>query len=307
MGFESIKQTPASGASLERERNIEEIAGVKVAEMIRESNSFVVHDIVLEDHKPSANNGVVDTKRLSFADSLTLASGAEGIALSCSSIRYGTADRTFGLATEGTYGAPGVFLRGGTIIAANTHDSGTRARSLSERDLGGMPFDSHERTYVQKVLSDRDNRYNEIVVSHPEVAGVYFRLDSIISDEQRAELESSGTLAEIDERRDAQEVVIIKTGMEKRNVYGTDLTTRLSEQGWERLAHASQAFPIFIMTKDNKAFQISHIDKEKEELWLVKGPVDPTKLLAMAPGLAPGMQELKRQEAIDILAAHKRS
>ena len=154
---------------------IMEEQGRSVMEQAKKHNVFFVSDIVTADWKPSANNYVIDTKKLDFEDQLNIVLGFEPT-IAVSTLSPDSPNRTFGT------GAWGVLLAGGRIVGGAESDAGTVAKGLRSRYI-----DPRRRSVkaIDAAIErpwgggkEASTSYNELVVEKPEVAGVYFKLES---------------------------------------------------------------------------------------------------------------------------------
>lgn len=153
----------------------EEEKGRSVAEQAKKHGVFFVSDIVTADWKPSANNYAIDTRQLDFDDQLNIILGLEPT-LSVSTLSLNSQNRTFGT------GAWGVLLSGGRIIGGEETDAATVATGLRNRHI---QKESRSIAAIDKAIErpwsggkEGSTSYNELVVEQPEVAGVYFKIES---------------------------------------------------------------------------------------------------------------------------------
>ncbi len=155
-------------ADAERDRALEDERGRDLSLLSAKHGAFFVHSIVESENRPSADNQVLDTKRLSMEDQFDILLGL------APTISVSTLDR--GSQQETVFNRSwGVFLSGGRAIGGARADAFTKARGLRDRVIDDR-FKSAEA--IETAIADRDgDYYNELVVENPEVAGMYFKWD----------------------------------------------------------------------------------------------------------------------------------
>src|SRR3989344_7764252 len=90
--------------------------------------AFFVHDIVVADWKPSANNKSINTQNLNWGDQFDILDGLAPT-ISASTVRQGTKETTFSRSSWG------VFLSGGRVLGGGQGDVGTVATGLHSRSV----------------------------------------------------------------------------------------------------------------------------------------------------------------------------
>lgn len=209
----------------------EEAKGRSVMERAKKHNVFFVSDIITAG-QASANNRAVRTEGMDFDEQLDIVLGLEPT-IAVSTLSPDSKNRTFGR------GAWGVLISGGRITGGEPGDAGSWATGLRSR-----VFHSKESTTVKGIdeaIEGRydgkmgDGGYNELAVEQPEVAGVYFKLET----------------------KDLPED--LQTG---KNI---TLPRQFGDAWWEQIGKVmNTGAPMFVIERDNNTVRMVYdIDMEK--------------------------------------------
>lgn len=277
-GFEQLFEEEERLAALVEEETRsakEEAAARNVHEQALRHNCFFVHAIVEEDGKPSDNNATIDTKSASFNDQVAIINGV-GPTLSASTVGFGTKHLTFNT-TQGGLGS-GVFLSAGRILAAAPADIGSRAVGLYERDL--LPVGSEKKEAIEEAIATRasgdPDRYNELIIAEPEIAGVYFRFDNLIEDTEWELLNASTSKKENEPAYEH----MLPMEMKDRVIKGKRTHAGLTKAAWEKFREAkAHGVPLYALTDDNKAYAITTIDEEGGFIGIEAGARTPAEVM----------------------------
>ncbi len=228
-------------------------------------NCFFIHDLIYESKEASSEGEW-------FKNALAIVNGLAPT-IPTSTLVPGSDQLTFGTerSTSGT-GAPGVFIADGRIVGASKGDMKTIPKNLYERSV---PYGYDAPGEIERAISERGSGHNELVISAPQVAGVYFRLDALIDDGDRSWI-SERVHREVYEQVPTRN---LDMSMRERTVFGNRMTAGLNQVGWEKLAEAQkQGVPLYALSTDNKAFLISKMNAAANSITLCQGALGPADI-----------------------------
>ena len=300
-GFDQVFQEETERAALLEREKIEAKEDAEARDVRKQSidnNCFFVHAITEEEWKPSANNSTIDTKQASFNDQVALINGLAPT-LSASTVNVGSGNRTFNTTTTGA--GAGVFLSGGRILAGAPGDIGTVSDGLYKRTTGGAgeSKEAIKDAIVNRAHGDQ-NSYNELIIAQPEIAGVYFRLDSLIDDADLAKLNNPTPKM----AHEPADEILIDMSMKDRVVSGKKVNIGLRKDTWSKMAEArTHGVPLYMLTSDNKAYILTVLDPEKNIVGIEAGQRSPEEimnptLLSWKDNTNPKERRQKRAEEI---------
>lgn len=237
----------------EKNRDVKTLAG--------KHKVFFVHDIVVADWKPSANNRAINTKNLDFEDQLDIVLGLEPT-LSVSTLSPDSKNRTFGDYSWG------VLMSGGRVVGGQESDAATVAAGLRNRRIEKrfQTIEAIDKAIERPWGGGKKNSesYNELVLEKPEVAGVYFKWND--------------DLPAFEEGGD-----IFLLNSEKARYDGW----------WKRLGQATRSgAPVFVIEQDNNVRLVHGIDLVARS-FKVTPKYEPENLIDM-PGIY--QQHLGKEE-----------
>lgn len=262
----SPEQTTPENKIIYNEATIEHPPHLDVASLMKEKNAFFVHMIQVTDAVDvSENNDSLDTNKLSVANKLDLLYGMNPT-LSASTLRPKTNDGTF-------HGAFGVVFSQGEIESATRGDTGTKAKSLTKRNVGTVyksPEDIDNAIDRQHIGDDKS--YNEIVLKNPEVCAGFMKLGS---------MESRTTYEEVEHSYFDKEKTVTRIGV-------VDFTNPVDRFGRQMGSGYDKPFSVLLemikrgktmfMDEANQMYIIRDINEKTRKVEFIAAPITPVQL-----------------------------
>lgn len=249
-------------------QTIEEEEQRSVVEQAKKHGVFFVSDIIEHaERRVSENNKGIDTKELSFEEQLNLVLGLEPT-LSVSTVSPDSKNRTFSI------GSCGVLLAGGRIVGGEETDAGTRALGLRNREIASK---SKTAEAINKAIErplgggkEAATGYNELSVERPEVAGLYFKMDS----------------SELEQFKDERGVIVLP-----KDDYGN--------VWWERVAIMQKTgAPIFVFEQDtNNIRMVTNINPQTQSFNVTEA-YDPINIVDMPAFYNGHRDDAHRRKAV---------
>ncbi len=260
-----LEQAPAiqEKQHVKAESGLEVPSHLDVTHLMKEKNAFFVHMIQVTDQLDvSENNKSINTKDLSVADKLDLVYGANP-SLSASTLRPNTNDGTF-------YGGFGVIFSHGEIEHASTGDAGTKALSLTKRQvLGGI---QNKKEDIDRAIDrpvSASKTYNELVLKNPEVSSGFMKLDTY-HDRIRYENEEH---TYYDGETLTTKIGIIDFSPQKDR-FGRP-TGANAGKPFSTLLEMSKRGKVFVMDEGNQLYVVRAIDEKTRTAEFIASPITP--------------------------------